>query len=509
MDKKQEQWSLLTNEEPIEEEILSLSDDIGEVLNAMLDEYVNDEEYEDNLRNILEDDDYLTEELIDKIAFLNFLVAAPEGEFSKEETEHAYLSVIDSFFELSKLISPLNGFGRDRLEAGLSLIRQFEEQYWPISTRIVPENVSAFSELISIEHYEDIMAGRKSAIGALRHVGEEVYAAGAIVYSVYDEPDEYPLVNVDWIMVHDSLREQGVGNFLMAKVIELALMLNADNKNAGNEEGIHKNESDALGEETYADDEAAISVELPVRQADDYEELEQIDVTENFFDSWKFGFSMNYSSGFMITLSDVGESEVVTRTKKSNKNGVKSLNELGDRGTDMLKSFFKKHNQSYDADIAALPYGFFDPDVSCVTLSGSEITSVLLFHRFENGDYRYEAFRCIDDKSVTELPKMITRAYEEAVAREDGDHMITGSFDSEEGYDIAGKFIPGARLPMVYRGIMYPPYEVITSEEWGELRLEAGFSNDKIPEDELTDEDIRENDEELMRSFIIDNGFKL
>lgn len=352
MDKKHEQWSLLTNEEPIDEEILSLSDDIGEVLNAMFEEYVNDEEYEDNLRNILEDDDYLTEELIDRIAFLNFLEAAPEGEFSKEETEHAYLSVIDSFFELSKLISPLNGFGRDRLEAGLSLIRQFEEQYWPVSTRIVPENVSAFSELISIEHYEDIMAGRKRAIGALRHVGEEVYAAGAIVYSVYDEPDEHPIVNVDWIMVHDSLREQGVGNFLMAKVIELAFMLNADN-----EADLRKNDNEALREETYVDDEIAISVELPVRQADDYEELEEIDVTENFFDSWKFGFSMNYSSDFMITLSDVGESEVIMRTNNSNKNGVKSLNELGGMGTDMLKSFFKRHNQSYDAVIAALLYG--------------------------------------------------------------------------------------------------------------------------------------------------------
>ena len=476
MDKNEEQWSLLIKDEPIDDKILTMSDEIGAVMNKMLDEYITDEEYDDNLNNILDDDEYLTEELIDKIAFLNFVESAPEGEFSKEEIEHIYLSVIDSFFELSKLISPLNGFGKDRLEAGLSLIKQFEERYWPVATRIVPENVGAFSELIPIEHYEDIIAGRKRAIGALRHVGDDVYAAGAICYSVYDEPDEDFVVNVDFIMVHDDLREQGVGNFLMAQLIEAA-------------------------------NGAVITVELPARQTED--ELRELDIMENFFDSWKFGFSMGYSSGFVIKLSDVGESEVIKRGKAGNVKEVKSLDELGDNGAYMLRLFFKKRNQSYDADIAALPYNYFDPDVSCVALSGKDICSILLFHRFEDGDYRYEAFKCIDEKHVIDLPKLILYAYDKASDKEDGDHMITGFFISEKGYDAAGKLLPNARIPMVYKGAMYPPEDIITSEEWGELRLKAGFSNDKIPEDDFSDEDIGENDEELMREFIANNEFKL
>ena len=87
--------------------------------------------------------------------------------------------------------------------------------------------------------------------------------------------------------------------------------------------------------------------------------------------------------------------------------------------------------------------------------------------------------------------------------------MITGFFISEKGYDAAGKLLPNARIPMVYKGAMYPPEDIITSEEWGELRLKAGFSNDKIPEDDFSDEDIGENDEELMREFIANNEFKL
>ncbi|MBR1567366.1 MAG: GNAT family N-acetyltransferase [Lachnospiraceae bacterium] len=463
---------MLFDEELVPEEVLTLAGDIRAEINAILDAYITDEAYEDDLRNILEEDDYLTEELVDKIAYLNLLEAAPEGEIPMEDTEQAYLSVIDSFFELSKMISPMNGFGRDRLEAGLSLIRQFEERYWQIATRIVPENAEAFSELISVEHYEDILAGRKQAIGALRHIGDEVYAAGAVVYSVYDDPKDEPYVTVDWVMVHEDMRGQGIGNQLMAQVIDIALTLaRIDRDNELSEK-----------------EEASILVELPVRQAEDEEELRVMDTVENYFDSWKFGFTMDYSSRFIIKLSDVGESDVIKGMKDSATNGVKSLGKLRS-GAEILKEFFKKQDQSFDAGLAALPYDYFDPDVSCVTLSGKELHSILLFHRFDNGDYRYECFRCMDDEDSADLPKLITYAYEAAIRREDGDHMISGSFVSEEGYDTAGRLIPNARVPMIYRGVMYPPDEIITSGEWGELRIKAGLSNDKIPEEELADEE--------------------
>ena len=477
MSDRSDKRSVPETEVSIDEKTLALSDNIREAMNVLLNEYVSDEEYEDDLRNILEDDEYLTEELVDKTAFLNFVESAPDGEFTDEDIEHAYLSVIDSFFELSKMISPLNGFGKDRLEAGLSLVNKFEKGYWAVSTKIVPENVSAFSELISIECYEDILAGRKKAIGALRHIGNEVYAAGVIVYSIYDDPDDDPLVNIDWIMVHDALREQGIGNFLMAQLIE---------------------------EVNYA----AITAELPVRQSDDDEELRDINITENFFDSWKFAFSLEYGSQFFISLSDAGRSEVIKKSKDSNVK-CRSLNELGAGGDVMLRLFFKKRNQSYDTKITALPYDYYDRDVSCVTFMNEEISSVLLFHRSENGDYRYIACRGLDGENIKGVPEMIAYAYAAAAGREDGDHMISGYFESEEGYDIAKKLIPNARVPMTYRGIMYPPRELITSEEWGQLREKAGLSNDKLSDDEINEKTGLNNSVELVREYIINSGFRI
>ena len=78
-----------------------MASEIRNVLNAMLDAYISDDEYEDNLRNLLEEDEYLTQELLDKIGFMNIVEGAPRGTFSKEEIEHIYLAVIDSFFELN------------------------------------------------------------------------------------------------------------------------------------------------------------------------------------------------------------------------------------------------------------------------------------------------------------------------------------------------------------------------------------------------------------------------
>ena len=109
-------------------------DDIREDIEGLAKDYTEDESSEFRLSNILADDDYLLEELTDRVAYLNFVEANTGGKIaesgvSKEDLENAYLSVIDSLFELSKSITPLGGFGKDRLEAGLSLIRNFEDIY--------------------------------------------------------------------------------------------------------------------------------------------------------------------------------------------------------------------------------------------------------------------------------------------------------------------------------------------------------------------------------------------
>ena len=474
--------SLLDDGKPLDEETLEMASEIRNVLNAMLDAYISDDEYEDNLRNLLEEDEYLTQELLDKIGFMNIVEGAPRGTFSKEEIENIYLAVIDSFFELSKIISPLNGFGKDRIMAGLDLIREYEKKYWPRATRIVPENAPAFSDLIPAEHYEDILTGKKRALGALRCIGDRVYAAGAIVYSVYDDADETPMIDINWIETHESLRARGIANFLMALVIELSYFSDEENP-------------------------FDLMVDIPIRKADTVEALEKISEVENFFDSWKFDFSLAYESTFFISFSDLKEANIFPKNVRKIDDDLKSLRELGPDGKSMLKEFFEGLGAESYKKVSTMSYDFFDPDISYVSVLKGKISSAILFHRFADDNYRLEAFYYADKRHIYDLTRFLPLIYQ-AMDKKGVDCIITGTFETEEGYEMATKMLPCLYVSMVYRGALDAPKDYITSDEWGQLREKAGFSNDLIPEEGLTDEDISKEDEQLIKQFTADNGFK-
>ena len=70
-------------------------DDIREDIEGLAKDYTEDESSEFRLSNILADDDYLLEELTDRVAYLNFVEANTGGKIaesgvSKEELENAY-----------------------------------------------------------------------------------------------------------------------------------------------------------------------------------------------------------------------------------------------------------------------------------------------------------------------------------------------------------------------------------------------------------------------------------
>lgn len=473
--------SMLGEDIPVDEETLSMSLKMHDVLNSMLDAYITDDMYEDNLRNILEEDEYLTQELVDKICFLNVIEGSPRGTFSKEEIEHVYLSIIDSFFELSKEISPLAGFGKDRLLAGLDIIKEFEKDHWPLSTQITKENTSAFSELIPMEHFEDIVAGRKHAIGALRCVGDEMYAAGVIVYSAFDEDGDSPSINVDWIETHESLRARGVANFLMALLLEIAY---------------------------FSDDNVyELTVSIPVSIADNEEELQNIDAAENFFDSWKFGFLMSFRPDFVISFSDLKKSDVFPKRIRTIDANTKNLSELGRGAEILLSDFFSQVGSVSEGVVNPISFKSIDPDVSFVTILDGQIASAILFKKLQNGDYRFEGFFYKDKNRIMDLTRLLPALYI-AADKKERDFLITGRFRTEEGVEIATKMLPCLHVPMVYQGSMSIPKDYFSSDEWGKLREMAGFSNGLIPDEELSEDEIAKQDEEHLRQFVAENGFK-
>ncbi len=461
----------IETDDPEKKKISEQADKIRAHYEELIASYYTDEDSDENLVNRLIDDDYLLEELVDRAALLNLVEMQESDTLEKEETEAAYLAVMASLYELSKTMDPLTGFCRGRLEAGLGIRKAFEDMYWPITTQITAANVKAFESLIQYDLYDDILHGRKSAIGALRYIGKKVYAAGAVVFTTVEEDGDF-IILLDWIKVNPDMRHQGIGDFLMAEVLGIAL------QNEG----------------------TVVRIDIPVQTEQDEDELRQTQILENFLDSWRFDFGLSSGSDFVTGISDINNNQYIDFLAE----GVSSLSSLGKKGKELLKEFFESRNKDYDKDLAKLPYEYFDQTVSCAILANGKIRSLFLVRRFENGNYRYEALRSDHDHKSDDMLELFRHAYNSAVLMGDKESLFFGSFDSEEGMELVANILPEMKTPLYYRGILAPADEEVTNEDWDELRKEFGLSDDKIP-DEVTDEDFSEKNLNILDKFLKGN----
>ena len=455
-----------TEEDP---QITALADEIRAGLQKCFEDSLSDENSDNRIGNVLLDDDCLLEELLDRVSILNIMEAAaggrlqkgskedPPEEVTKEELEQAYLSVLDSLFELSKIVNPLSGVGADRLSTGLSMIREFEKLYWPLSTKVTDENIFSFKEFLPEEQFHDVMDGNKHAIGALRHVGEEVYAAGVIVYTLPTSlQGERPEIILDYIYVHEDLTEMGIGNFLMAEVLGLAL------QNEG----------------------TAIRVMLPVEVFDEEEEAEDAAVLYQFLDEWGFGFSITTGNSFGIKISDLEGNRLVDQPY----NSAESLSSLGVEGQTLLADFFGELEDPARPELADLPYTFFDRNLSCVILKDKKIKTALLFHSFPSGNVRYEGLLSVGKPDPVDATDLACFAYQACRDKGNTDAFVYGDFITADGPKIGAKLLPKAHCPMQYNGLLLPDEEAFTSEEWEDLRMQAGLIGNMIPEEGIREE---------------------
>lgn len=447
-----------------------LAGEIRKELEETMELYVEDHPEDFDLGELLLFDDALLEELVDRLAFVNVMEKVISGDYAAskipaEDVERAYLNVIDSMFELSKTISPLAGFGKERLDAGCALLENFAGVYWPLETMITPDNIDVFADYIPPEHYDDVVLLRKQAIGAVRHFEGDMSAVGAIVYTIHEATEYEPrFITVDHIQVYDGMRGQGIGNSLMGRIAGLA----------AEEEG------------------TLVYVDIPIREYEDEKERDESAILENFLDGWGFSFTPMISANFVIRPSECNTKKLL----KFGRLDAVPLRELGDDGAGLLWAFLNDKNNCMDGHV--FPYEVYDKDVSSVVLSGGRIRSVLLFRRFKKGGYRCEGLRTAKNAGEDVLG-LFACSLEEWLAVGDDDDMLTGTFDSEEAMETVRRYIPSTHLLLKFTGVMAWPEadEIITEEDWSELREEAGLFDDKIPVDGLDDASMGK--EELKR----------
>ena len=460
------EWA--SEEEPeitSDEKALKLAKELTADFQEIMKAY--EEDYDNSIMALLTEDDYLLEELTDKLALVNLMEL--DNETDLEESEKVYLSLMDTCFESAKILDPMTGFGRDRLEAGLGILESFEKEYWPLITRITPDNVEAFYNLIPDEHYDDILVGRKNAIGAVRLENGKTTTAGVAVYSVRQDLVTY--LRIEWIYVAEDFRQHGIGNLLMAKLFETGFSL----------------------------DDCTLLLNVNMPDTTDDEDRESFDLLANYLDSWKFDFDVTTGSNFFVRVSDTKNNVFI----KGTISGVNSLAEMGKDAERLTRRFFDKLGSDYDETVSETPFSFFDPDVSCGLVEDGELKALLLLHRFENGDYRYEALRFLPGYDTEVVQKLVRYAYRAVLRKADTESIVFGDFESIEGFEMARDIFPAAMTMLQFHGELRAPVpeDVITSEQWDMLRQKAGFSDDKLPEGEPAEEDFSREKMEKLAAF--------
>jgi GNAT superfamily N-acetyltransferase len=426
----------------------------------MLEEIEDYEATAGDFETLLGEDHELLETLADELSLLAIAEASKEDSDEYKETlEIAYLNVIDKCAQLSKTYHPLSEMGMDRLGIALSISDSYEGAYRPLMTQVTEENIDRFASFLTENLYDEIVFGHKKAIGALRYREDKAYAAGIAVYHFETgEVTVLPILRIDHIFVADPFRQQGVGNHLMARLFGFAAQ--------------------------YPECVVTVSYSPP---EEPYEQaLEEMNVIEQYLDSWKFDFSMNYGDDYFIRIEDLKDSRDLDRGL----NGVVSLESLKDLGEKMLKDFFEARKDSGDESASDLPYEYFDKNASCAVVKFGAITHLLLMHRYEDEGYRV-LFWGGDDEDESVLPRLIRFSCRTLRTQNDPDAVISGTFTSEECVDIIKKAFPSATSSVTYDGILMKPRlsEDMTTEQWMELMKSIGLPD--ILDEKSFNEDLQ------------------
>ena len=426
---------------------ISLGDaaaEVGDAFGMLLEKYNKEEPV--NIYGSLSEDDRLLAVLTEGKEEIQ---RVEREDAPAKDIERAYTDFLNAYFKAAKLINPLGGFGKERMKKALEILRNFEAKHWPLVTRITPDNAKVYRDLIPDEHYDDIVVGRKRALGAIRMKAGRSRCAGVVIYRVDVQTiTNAPVIKLDWIYVAEEFRRQGVANMLMAELTGLALQ----------------------------DDEAFISVNMNIPDASDKEKQEEFEALEGFIRSWNFRLSVDAGGAFYINLDLLKDNKYF----KEPPEGVSSLGELGLSGREMIQRFFRQHNKDYDERMRVFAYehyDFFDPDVSCAIVTGGVITAIFLVHRYMSGNYRYEIMRFSHNTDPVIILQMLRHGYRRAVAKGDGNGMLFGGFESSEGYMTTAKLIPDTLILTRLTGVLLPPRskETVSSTDWARLRKEAGF----------------------------------
>ncbi len=409
------------------DEAMEITEEQKELVNAELGDFLTI----DNVLGMHKDVVTMLKE-VDR--HLDEYVAAYEkgGKKDREPVESVYglkMSILD---KMARSFNPLSRYGRKMLSDSVNCRKEFEELVGPMITRITAGNIDLFKTVLSPEVKEDIMAGRRNALGAIRTSKKTLYGVAAIVYHTErSNVNENESLLIDWLFVNSKFKGRSLSNFLIGELI-----------NSAAENGIK-------------DICAEFSQDLPDKKLLSY-----------VLGSWNFDFNTRISSDGEMRIGDItGFKEIRDHSK-----GVNAFSSLGNvNGRKLIRNVLARFGYKGYLTAPLLPEDYIDYDLSFYTGSETDVSAVLITHRTVTGLIRVEFLEALEGKEEL-LYNLIAAFLEKAIKACDDDDIVVIPVEAEE----IGEYL-----------------EKICSKQMGQYLL-SGSIEQPLPEEDVTTEDIKD-----------------
>ncbi|MBQ1548535.1 MAG: hypothetical protein IIZ61_09105 [Lachnospiraceae bacterium] len=324
----------------------------------------------------------------------DYLVEYEQNRADRETVEKAYCLKISILESMAKRFNPLSGLGKQKLSDAVKCREEFETLVGPMITPITNNNASLFKTVLSEEMKEDILSGRRHALGALRTLNGTTYGAGAIVYHKEDTPVyENGMIVIDWLFVNWLFMGRGIADYLIGELIIKA-------EKAGME---------------------AFVSEIPMG-------LEDKVALSYIFGSWQFMLDAGLNRDAVFRLGDITRFEMISKYNKFAKN-LSSINPQYVEKT--VKNALGKLGYSGYLNRISAAGSYIDKNLSCFVGSENNISALLLAHRTCSGNVRVEYLDTAPGGEKN-IPALVCCMIENALMNEDDNTIVNIPVPMEE-----------------------------------------------------------------------------
>ncbi|MBR5420660.1 MAG: hypothetical protein IK115_05885 [Lachnospiraceae bacterium] len=343
----------------------------------------------------------------------------------RERVEKIYALKISILDNMAKRFHPFSRYGKKQLAAAADCRREFEKIIGPMISPVTKNNVDLFKTVLSVDLYEDILSGRRSALGALRTRNGNVYGVGAIAWYIDMDPFlNKPILRIDWLFVNEEFRERSVADFLMGELLAQLIQSGVEN----------------------------ISAEFPGN-------AEGKEILAYFFGTWQFELGSGLSPEAVIRVGDITERKRISALS---------------RGSEPLANFletekvrFIRHalgRLDYDGYLKEVPGEYIDKELSFYAGSRTDIRALLLAHRTASGMLRVEYLASAPEREKF-LPCLIWAFIDSAIRSGDENTELMIPVEAEELGEILDKFCRLQLGQYLLSGTLNPPLREMDFDE--------------------------------------------